>query len=56
MVHCIHRVCGDSMDRIKEHCELPELDVGEWVYFEGESACLVLGRVRIRVLAKNFCL
>ncbi|XP_062506436.1 ornithine decarboxylase-like [Corticium candelabrum] len=38
MVHCIHRVCGDSMDRIKEHCELPELDVGEWLYFEEMGA------------------
>ncbi|XP_062506747.1 ornithine decarboxylase-like [Corticium candelabrum] len=28
----------DSMDKIKEYCELPELDVGEWVYFEEMGA------------------
>jgi ornithine decarboxylase len=28
----------DSMDKINEYCELPELEIGEWVYFEDMGA------------------
>ena len=27
----------DGLDRIMEHCLLPELDCGEWIVFQGMS-------------------